>query len=103
MYAIINTGGKQYRVEKDEVIDVEIIGNNEGSEVVFNEVLYISDGSTPKIGKPNVSGGVVKGVLLGNVRGRKIDSMKYKRRKGQRTRWGHRQGYSRVKITEIAC
>lgn len=101
MYAIIKTGGKQYRVAKDQIIDVELLNGEAGSDVEFSEVLFVNDGSTVKMGAPHVDKGRVVAELLGTVRGPKITSMKFKRRKGQRTRWGHRQNYSRVRIKEI--
>lgn len=101
MYAIIKTGGKQYRVTKDQIVDVELVDGEVGGEVEFNEVLFVNDGSDVKMGAPVLDNGVVKAELIGTVRGPKITSMKFKRRKGQRTRWGHRQNYSRVRIKEI--
>lgn len=101
MYAVIQTGGKQYRVEKDQVVDVELLNGDIGSEVEFSQVLFLNDGSNIKVGAPHVENSTVKGELLGVVKGEKITSVKYKRRKSQRTRWGHRQSYSRVRIKAI--
>lgn len=101
MYAVIQSGGKQYRVEKDQIVDVELLGVETGSEVEFQDVLFLNDGSSVKVGSPRVENSIVKGEVLGTVKGEKITSIKYKRRKSQRTRWGHRQGYSRVRITAI--
>lgn len=100
MYAIIETGGKQYRVEKGDVIDVELLGVEKG-EVEFKNVLFINDGSATKVGKPHVNGCVVLGELMQEVRGPKVLNFKYKKRKNYRRKVGHRQNYSRVKITEI--
>ncbi len=100
-YAIIKTGGKQYRVSKDDVIDVELLNDAKlGSEVSF-EVLFVNDGATTKLGAPSVPGFVVTGELLGFSTGPKITSMKYKASHHQYRKFGHRQHYSRVKITEI--
>lgn len=99
MYAIIETGGKQYRVEKDDVIDVELLKADD--KVEFNNVLFLNNGSTTKIGKPHVKGSRVLGELMQEVRGPKIISFKYKKRKNYRKKIGHRQNYLRVKITEI--
>lgn len=101
MYAIIETGGKQYRVEKDDVIDVELLDSEAGSTVQFTNVLFFNDGKNAKVGSPYVAKAVVKGQLLMESKGPKVISFKYKQRKGVRRKVGHRQKYSRVKITEI--
>lgn len=101
MYAIIETGGKQYRVEKDDVIDVELLTSEAGSKVEFNNVLFLHNGKTPKVGNPYIAKAAVLGELMGESKGPKVISFKYKQRKGVRRKVGHRQHYSRVKITEI--
>jgi large subunit ribosomal protein L21 len=101
MYAIIETGGKQYRVEKDEVLDVELLDSEAGKAVEFTKVLFINDGKQIKVGAPYVEKSSVKGELIAEVKGEKVISFKYKRRKGVRRKVGHRQKYHRVKITEI--
>ena len=101
MYAIIETGGKQYRVEKDDVIDVELLDSEAGNPVQFTNVLFFNDGKNAKVGSPYVAKAVVKGQLLMESKGPKVISFKYKQRKGVRRKVGHRQKYSRVKITEI--
>lgn len=103
MYAIIKSGGKQYRVEKDMVIDVERLNIDQGAQVEFTDVLLVQNGSDTLVGEPSVSGYVVKGEILGEASGPKIVSMKYKPRKNRRKKWGHRQHYSRVKIIEIGA
>jgi len=100
MYAIIETGGKQYRVEKGDVIDVELL-EVEGDKVEFKNVLFLNNGSTPKVGLPHVAGSTVTGKLLQPVRGPKVINFKYKKRKNYRRKVGHRQDYLRVEITEI--
>lgn len=100
MYAIIKTGGKQYKVALGEVIDVELLDADCGASVQF-EVLYVNDGASQQIGAPLVPGAVVSGEVLDFVSGPKITSVKYKCRQNQRRKFGHRQKYSRVKITEI--
>ena len=100
MYAIIETGGKQYRVEKGDVIDVELIEANEG-KIEFKNVLFLNDGTAVKIGMPNLAQSVVQAELLNEIRGPKVIAFKYKRRKPFRRKVGHRQNYSRVKITDI--
>jgi large subunit ribosomal protein L21 len=103
MYAIIKTGGKQYRVAKDDVIDVELLDAEPGSEVEFEEVLMVNNGKDTLFGEPSVSGYVVKGEVVGSAVGPKIISMKYKRSHNTRKKWGHRQHYSRIKILEIGA
>jgi large subunit ribosomal protein L21 len=100
MYAIIETGGKQYRVEKGDVIDVELLESREKS-IEFNNVLFINNGSGVKLGNPYLAKSVVKAELVQEVKGPKVVSYKYKQRKGYRRKVGHRQRYLRVKITDI--
>ncbi|MEC7839912.1 MAG: 50S ribosomal protein L21 [Chlamydiota bacterium] len=102
MYAIIKTGGKQYKVAKGDVVDVELLGQEKGSSVEFKEVYLIFDGKEHKVGSPCVEGFVVKGEILGETAGPKVQSMKHKPRKRQNKKFGHRQHYSRVEIKEIA-
>jgi len=102
MYAIIETGGKQYRVQKDDVIDVELLEAKEECKIVFTHVLFLNNGSTAKVGTPYVPKSSVTGEILDQVKGPKVIAFKYKQRKGIRRKVGHRQKYSRVKITEIA-
>jgi large subunit ribosomal protein L21 len=101
MYAIIETGGKQYRVEKGDVIDVELTDPDSDGLIEFKHVLFIDNGSAIKIGNPHIAQGAVKGELVQEIRGQKVIAFKYKRRKGIRKKIGHRQRYSRVKITDI--
>lgn len=101
MYAIIKTGGKQYRVQAGDVIDVELLGIDKNSRIEFNEVLFLHNGTTGKVGAPVVPGSAVLGEVIDEVRGPKVIAFKYKRRKMYRRKVGHRQDYSRVKILEI--
>ena len=102
MYAIIETGGKQYRVEKGDVIDVELIGaKSAGDKVEFKNVLFLNTGSAVKIGTPHVAKSIVQAEFVQEARGPKVVAFKYKQRKPVRRKVGHRQRYSRVKITEI--
>lgn len=100
MYAIIETGGKQYRVEKGDIIDVELVDTDNG-KIEFKNVLFLNNDSGVKIGNPYLAGSVI-GELVEEVRARKVIAFKYKRRKSIRRKVGHRQRYSRVKITDIA-
>jgi ribosomal protein L21 len=101
MYAIIKTGGKQYRVAVGDVIDVELLNEDVGSEVKFNDVLFVNNGAKTIVGEPNVSGCTVSGELIDLVGGPKVTSVKYIPG-NHRKKIGHRQHYSRVKITQIA-
>jgi large subunit ribosomal protein L21 len=102
MYAIIKSGGKQLKVEEEDIVDVELIDAEEGAKVKFDQVLFIGDGSHRHVGKPTVAGYVVEGEVLGEVKGPKIMSVKYKPSHNQWKKFGHRQRYHRVKITKIA-
>ena len=103
MYAIIETGGKQYRVQEGDVIDVDLLDDKK--KVKFEQVLLVQDESTTKIGNPTVEKCLVSGeIIAAEVKGPKIIAYKYKKRKrSTRTKKGHRQKYSRVKITKITA
>ncbi len=101
MYAIIETGGKQYKVEKNDVIDVELIDTKEDGKIEFTNVLFINNGSSMKVGAPFLDQSLVKADLVDEVKGPKVVAYKYKKRKGYRRKVGHRQRYTRVKITDI--
>ena len=101
MYAIIETGGKQYRVEKGDIIDVELLGKETGSTIEFKHVLFVNHAGTAKVGSPHVAQCIVRGELVQEVKGPKEIAFKYKQRKPFRRKVGHRQRYSRVKIVEI--
>ncbi len=97
MYAVIKTGGKQYRVAKGDVLKVEKLAGEEGKKVVFDEVLALGD----TIGTPLVAGAVVKGEILKQARDAKIIVFKKKRRQNYRRKNGHRQYITLVKITDL--
>jgi large subunit ribosomal protein L21 len=101
MYAIIETGGKQYRVQEGDELDVELL-HAEG-EVNFDKVLLISDGTTSKVGLPHLEKCSVQAEVLGMAKGPKVIAFKYKRCKNYRRTVGHRQKYSRVKIKKIVA
>lgn len=101
MYAIIKTGGKQYRVAVGDVIDVELLTSNAGDDVEFADVLFANDGSKAQFGSPAITNFHVYAEVVGQVSGEKITSIKYKRSHNQCRKWGHRQKYTRVKITGI--
>jgi len=101
MYAIIETGGKQYRVEEGDEIEVELLHTD--GEVKFDKVLMIHDGNAPKIGLPHLEKCAVHADVLGIAKGPKVIAFKYKRCKNSRRTVGHRQKYSRVKIKKIVA
>ena len=101
MYVIIKTGGKQYRVKAGDIIDVELLDSDQGAEIQFSDVLFAYDGSKSHVGSPIVENFPVYGEVIGVVSGEKVTSLKYKRSHNQCRKWGHRQKYTRVKITAI--
>ena len=101
MFAIIQTGGKQYKVNEGDVIFVEKLGANEGDEVKFDSVLAISNDNGFVTGAPYVSGASVAATVVRNGKGKKIYVMKYKAKKNEKKKIGHRQPYTKVQITKI--
>ena len=102
MYAIIKTGGKQYRVAQDDVIEIEKLKEkNASDEVIFDEVLAVGEGSDLKIGTPVVEGASVKAEILESGKSPKVIVYKYKSKKDYRRKQGHRQPFMKVKITSI--
>jgi large subunit ribosomal protein L21 len=102
-YAVIETGGKQYRVEKDTVLSVELLGVDAGETVEFDQVLAVSDGTDLTIGTPVIDNAKVTATVVENYRGEKIVAFKKKRRKGYRKKIGHRQGLTKLKIETISA
>jgi large subunit ribosomal protein L21 len=101
MYAVVKTGGKQYRVQEGDTLRVERIPGDVGASVSFDEVLMISDGSSVNIGQPFLENSAVKGHITEQARSKKVLVFKYKRRKRYRRKIGHRQPYTAVKIDSI--
>jgi large subunit ribosomal protein L21 len=102
-YAIIRTGGKQFRVSPGDVVRVpSLAGKNAGDSVEFTDVLATDDDQGLRIGSPVLEGALVTGIVVKNGRGSKIIVFKFKRRKHYRRKQGHRQGYTTVKIEAIA-
>ena len=101
MYAVIKTGGKQYRVSKDDVVTIERVSGDAGGKVEFDQVLMVGSGSDIKLGAPIVSGAKVIAELVEQSRGPKLIAFKMKRRKGYRRTVGHRQELTVLKIKEI--
>ena len=101
MYAIIATGGKQYKVAEGDIINVEkLVGAEAGQTVTFDEVLVVNNGSV-QVGNPTVSGASVSATVIGDVKGKKVIVYKYKRKTGYHNKNGHRQSYTKVKIEKI--
>ena len=104
MYAVIRTGGKQYRVSKDDVIAIERLERNVGDTVKFDEVLMLGeDGKTPKIGAPTINGASVVAEVVDQNRADKVTVIKFRRRKNYHRTKGHRQHQTVLKITDIAA
>ena len=101
MFAIIETGGKQYKVTEQDIIFVEKLDCEEGSEVVFDKVVAVSTEAGFKAGTPVVDGAVVKGTVVKNGKGKKIYVLKYKSKKNEKKKMGHRQPYTKVQIVKI--
>jgi large subunit ribosomal protein L21 len=101
MYAVIKTGGKQYKVSPGEQLRVESLDAEVGSKVSFDEVLLIANGEALTVGSPLVKGGKVQAEVLANGRGVKIRIIKHRRRKHYHKEQGHRQNFTEVKITGI--
>ena len=101
MYAVINTGGKQYRVKEGDVLDVEKLGVDEGGTVIFDRVLLIEDDGKVLIGTPALPGAAVKAEVVSNFKGDKVLIFKKKRRKQYRRTKGHRQKLAKAQIVKI--
>lgn len=101
MYAIIVTGGKQYKVSEGDTLFVEKIEAEEGSVVTFDQVLLAGEGEDVKVGAPTVEGATVEAKVLKNGKAKKIYVFKMKRKKNERKKKGHRQPFTKVEITKI--
>lgn len=102
MYAVIKTGGKQYRVAKDDVLTIEKIDAEAGATVEFTDVLMVGEGASVKVGKPTLSGAKVTAELVEQTRGPKVIAFRKRRRKNSRRKHGHRQDLTTVRITGIS-
>ena len=100
-FAIIETGGKQYKVSASNILKVEKLNIKKGNKVEFKKVLLVNDDKTVEIGDPMITGAVVEGMLLENIKDRKVIVFKKRRRQNSRKRYGHRQPLSKVQITKI--
>jgi large subunit ribosomal protein L21 len=102
MYAVVKTGGKQYRVSAGEKLRIEQIGAEVGQEILLEEVLLVADGDALRMGTPLVTGARVTAKVVGHGRGDKVHIFKMKRRKHYRKSQGHRQNYTEIEILGIA-
>jgi large subunit ribosomal protein L21 len=103
MYAVIQTGGKQYRVAEGDTLRVEKLGAETGASVDLDKVLLVADGDNVKVGAPYVEGGKVSATVKAHGRGKKVKIVKFKRRKQHLKRQGHRQWYTELEITGISA
>lgn len=103
MYAVISTGGKQYRVREGSVLRVEKLDARAGDKIEFDRVLLVGEGEDVKVGAPFVAGGKVEAEVQEQGRARKVGVVKFKRRKNYLRQHGHRQAYTRVKVTGISA
>jgi len=99
-YAVIRTGGKQYKVAEGDTVRVDLLSGAAGDKVKFDDVLMIG-GDEPKIGKPKVLGASVEAEIIGEAKGEKLIVFKFRKRKRSRKRAGHRQHFTAVKITKV--
>ena len=101
-YAVVQTGGKQYRVSEGDVVDVELLTTAEGETVTLDHVLAVSNGESLTVGAPTVTGATVTATVVKRYRGDKVVSFKKKRRKGYKRKMGHRQELTQLQITKVA-
>ena len=101
MYAIVETGGKQYPMEEGRYIDIELLEDAKDSKVVFDKVVMLVNGKKSKVGQPYVEKATVEGTIVEHDRAKKVIVYKQRPKKGYRKKQGHRQGFTRVMITKI--
>ncbi len=102
MYAVIKTGGKQYRVSEGDTLRVEKLDTSAGETIEFDQVLAVGEGADLKVGTPFVAGGKVTATVREQGRGKKVEIIKFRRRKHHMKRMGHRQSYTELEITGIS-
>ena len=103
MYAVIATGGKQYRVTKDTVLRVEKLDAEPGSTVEFGEVLLVGEGANVQLGKPRLAGSKVVATVVRHGKGKNVSIVKFRRRKHYMRQKGHRQMFTEIKVTDISA
>ena len=101
MFAIVETGGKQYQVEEGRYLDVELLEGDKDSKVVFDKVVMIVNGKKSKVGQPYVAGASAEGTIVKHDKAKKVIVYKQRPKKGYRRKQGHRQGFTRVMISKI--
>ena len=101
MFAVFQSGGKQHRVTEGDVLRLELLESEPGNEIVFDKVLMVANGEEVNVGTPFLDGSTVKAEVLKSERGKKIQILKFRRRKDYMRRQGHRQWFTEVKITSI--
>ena len=101
MYAVIATGGKQYKVTKGETLRVEKLAGDEGSTVKLDNVLMVADGDKVSVGTPTLDKASVTAKIMAHGRGDKVEIIKFRRRKHSRSQMGHRQSYTEIEVTDI--
>jgi large subunit ribosomal protein L21 len=103
MYAVIKTGGKQYRVAQGETLKIESVSGDVGSAITLDKVLMVGDGDKVNVGKPMLNGASVKATIVSHGRGDKVKIFKMKRRKHYQKHQGHRQNYTEIRIDGISA
>lgn len=103
MFAVFVSGGKQHRVSEGDLVSLEKLDGDVGAEIVFDQVMMVSDGDNVNVGQPFVSGGKVTGEVVAQDRAKKVHVLKFKRRKDYMRRQGHRQYLTQVRITGISA
>jgi large subunit ribosomal protein L21 len=103
MYAVIKTGGKQYRVAQGETLKIETVAGDVGSAITLDKVLMVGDGDKVSVGKPLLNGASVKATIVSHGRGDKVKIFKMKRRKHYQKHQGHRQNYTEIRIDGISA
>lgn len=101
MFAIVETGGKQYQVEEGRYLDVELLDGEANAKVVFDKVVMIANGKKSKVGQPYVAGASAEGTIVKHDKAKKVIVYKQRPKKGYRRKQGHRQGFTRVMISKI--
>ena len=102
MYAVIKTGGKQYRVEQGDLLRIEKLDGERGNQVTFDEVLLVDDGDSTHVGAPRLDGASVTGTIVEQGLGKKVIVFKFRRRKNYKRLRGHRQAYTQIRIDGIS-
>ena len=103
MYAIVKTGGKQYKAEQNIMLLVEKLEGEPGTQIELSEVLMVCDGDKVNLGSPFVKGASVKAEIVSQTKSKKIDAFNYKPKKNERKRWGHRQPMTQLRVTEVSA